>query len=615
MPSPRDQRLARAAAPAEPPELLAEEARVRALVADVESLDAEIDAIAEELGAFERAYAAATAAAFDELRAAERLERRVRRLLAEVERLRAGNIDPSSDPPRPRRAGERVGERGTVEGEGEGRARGRGRDRGRVLERPAAAHAADVTVIDPGELDLKRLHRRLARRLHPDLAREEGDRERAGALMALVNDAYARGDRAALELVAERLGAGEPAGEVEDEARRDHLARRAAALEDARAELAAERARLLSSGPGRLRAAALARAAEGRDPLAEAREAALSHAAAARARSLSSFDDLAAAARALAPVRPPGAAAPLASGGLVRAAAPTSERRPSHAARALARTLIEDAARPEPWAASLSVLAFLGEAAGIPPDALAARAALEERWDALRTGWSSAPDLGGALARLPMHLELGLRFAGDAIVAGLQLADPELAAAVRLALGAEPVRALARRALAVLGPRERCAACGCAVYAVHLLRARGLDEIHALACPRCAAPLRTFWRYGAPEGLAALAPLAVEVGALSEVEVRFARAPLAFGLLPLERARFTVGDLDRRLRELLLAPHGLEPPPGAIVYRVAGGAKLARGAALPRGRALTASLARAAPGAAAALVEAVRARVARRFRG
>ncbi|MFL5299212.1 MAG: molecular chaperone DnaJ, partial [Anaeromyxobacteraceae bacterium] len=309
---------------------------------------------------------------------------------------------------------------------------------------------------------------------------------------------------------------------------------------------------------------------------------------------------------------------PLAVSPLVRAAATSYEaRRPTPAARRLARALADDAAREVPWVAALTLLAFFAEAASRPPEALATRAAFEERWDALRARWRGSPDLGRALAQLPPHLEIGLRAAPGAIDAGVQLASVDLLAGVRLALDDARVREVARAALGVLGPRQRCAACGEEGYAVHLVRTRGLDDIHALACARCGALLRSFWRYGPPEGLEALAPLAVEVGAVAEIRLRLAGAAIAFQLLPGERARFTVADLERRLRELLLAPHGLAPPAGALAFR-AGRARLAPDRPVPAGRGLSARLdavGTEGAGDEAALLAALRASIARRFAG
>jgi len=237
---------------------------------------------------------------------------------------------------------------------------------------------------------------------------------------------------------------------------------------------------------------------------------------------------------------------------------------------------------------------------------------LAARWDALRAGWPGAPDLGAALARLPRQVELGLRAAGDEVVAGLQLSAPGLGAGVRAALGRAPVDDLARRVLAALGPRERCATCG-EVYAVHVLRVRGLDEVHGLACPRCAAVLRSFWRYGPAEGLEALAPLAVEIGLVVEQRVRLAGASFAFELLPAERARLTARALLRRFDELCLTPAGVQLPRGALALR-AGRRLLAPGARVPEEAAVSIVAGPAAGVAERELLVLLRDRVERRFR-
>jgi hypothetical protein len=590
----------------EPADLVVAGARVRSLVEEVIALDAEVEALTARLAAFEAAYVAATAEAFGELAAAERLTRRLERLRAEVARLvaelRRGPVRRElrrapAVTPAPRR----------IVSSGEG---------GRADE--AAPREDGVVVLDPGELDLKALHRRLARILHPDLARDDAQRARSGELMARVNDAYARGDRAALELLAERLGAGEAPGDLDDDARRAHLARRALALTEARDALAAERERLRRCAAHRLHEEAARLTEQGRDLASEAREAALGRAAATRARALSELDRLWADARELDAAHRAHAAAggadhdPVAASLLVRRPA---QREPAHlspAARALARSLVAAAAAAEPWEAALTILAYLCELAGRHPDAVGTSDGIGERWDALRAGWRSAPEIGRALARLPRHVELGLRRAADGIVFGLQLADAAVSSGVHLALGDERVRALASRVLAVLGPRMTCAGCGDDVLAVHLLLVRGLDEVHGFACPRCAEVLRSFWRFGGVEGVEALAPLALEMGVLVEVELRLGGAELAFQLLPAQRERLTVADLDRRLRELVLAPHAVAAPRRGFVYR-SGRSELARGARVPAGRIVTASVRRSPPGAAR-LARELRARIAARFR-
>jgi hypothetical protein len=599
------------------PEVLAAELRLAGLLHEVSALDREVDELARELYAFEARYLEATSDAFAELDAAERLRRRVRRIEDELARLlelaRHG-------PPAPVR-GARAARRGS--------ARTSATPRGEREPRPpeAGGDAGDAEgAVDGAGSELKTLYRRLARLLHPDLARgDEAERARLSELMARANEAYRRGDRAALELLAERVGAGELAVDVTEAERVAHLARRIAALDVARGSLAAERARLAGSGAGRLRDEAARRAEEGGDLLAEARVAAAAEARAVRDDALAGLDRLAGGARVLSRARrehlgaaPAGrlrAWDPVAESPLVRrAGAARGPRRGSAAARGLADALEAEATAAEPWECALTLLAFFAETAGSPPPPLLAVRDLAERWDALRAAWPGAPDLGAALAASPRHVELGLRTAGEEVVAGLQLSAPDLRAGVREALARAPVAELARRVLAALGPRERCQACACEVYAVHVRRLRGVDEVRGLACPRCARSLKSFWRYGPPEGLEALAPLAVEIGLVVEQGLRVGGAALTFELLPSERARLTSRALLRRFQELCLAPCRVELPRGALAVR-AGRRLLPAGARVPEGAVATLVVGPAAGLDERALLRLLRERVKARFRG
>ncbi len=603
------------------PQVLAAELRLAGLLGEVAALEDEVRTLASELTAFEARYLDATGEAFAELDRAERLVRRVRRVADEVERLlellRRGPTEEARGARRvkPVAAPRRAGTRFTPPGGGRG-ARG-------YLKEEA------VEPSDGGDPGLKALYRRLARLLHPDLARAgEAERARLSDLMARANDAYRRRDRAALELLAERVGAAGSGGAVSEAERLVHLARRIAAVEAARANLAAQRARLAGSQAARLHAEAPRRAGAGGDLLAEARLAAQEEARAAREEALERLGGLAVQARTLARARRATLAKaggggqrearrawdPVAESPLVRRRiARRDQRRMTPAARALSLALQKQAGRAAPWEAALTLLAYLGEVAGSPAEPFAAWDALVERWDALRAGWPGAPDLGSALATLPGHLEVGLRLSEDEVEAGLQLDSAELSAGVRAAMEHEAGRVLAQRVVAALGPRERCGACGGEVYAIHLLRVRGLDEVHGLACPCCAAVLKSFLRYGEPEGVEALSALAVEIGLVAEQPVRFAGAALAFQMLPAERVRLTGRSLLRRFCELCLEPHGVDLPRGALGLR-AGRALLAPGARVPEGVSVSVV---ALPGAGLAtreLLGRVRQNIERRFR-
>ena len=604
--------------PRDPPShrLLTAELRLAGLLREVAALEEDVGALARELAAFEARYVDETGQAFAELDRAERLVRRVRRALEEVARLE--HAVRSAPPPgvRERRT---AGARELPSRAGEAAAR---TARAALPPAPASSGAAEGAA--PAALELKALHRLLARMLHPDLARgSEADRARRCDLMARANEAYERRDRAALELLAERAGALGCEGGLPEPERLAHLGRRIASVEAARARLAAERARLAGSGAARLRAEVPRRAASGGDLFAETRAAAEAEARAARAEALHLLSALPARILALHRARREGPLAQSAKGrgGKSRdpvAASPLLRRRPARSAhgRAAAHRLamaLERQARSAPWQVALTLLAFLFESAGVAPEALGSWDLLAERWEALRAAWPASPDLPGALARLPPHLEIGLRWCGDDVQAGLQLASPELVEGVRVAFAKEPVRDLAQRLLAALGPVERCACAG-EIYAVHVLRLRGPDEVHGLACPRCGRVLKSFWRYGEPRGLEVLGAVAVEIGLVVEQPVRLAGAPLTFQMLPAERNRLTARALVRRFRELCLAPHGLELPRGALAIR-AGRALLADGARVPEGvRVALVAVKRVAGIRERDLLTLVREKVVRRFR-
>ena len=137
---------------------------------------------------------------------------------------------------------------------------------------------------------------------------------------------------------------------------------------------------------------------------------------------------------------------PLQEAEIVRLGAARLERsRATAAARELARTL-EAQAAAAPWEVALTLLAFFAEdAGGRPPEALASA-----------EGWSARAGTGSArrgrrrrtsprtLARLPRWLAVGARAQGDEVVAGVQLADAELLAGVRIALERGVGRAASR---------------------------------------------------------------------------------------------------------------------------------------------------------------------------
>src|SRR5205814_10408507 len=136
-------------------------------------------------------------------------------------------------------------------------------------------------------------------------------------------------------------------------------------------------------------------------------------------------------------------------------------------------------------------------------------------------------------------LELGMRSGTDALHLGVQLRDSGLLAGVRLALASERVASLARAVLARVGPRAKCRHCERQVYLAHLLRTRGLDERHALLCPRCFSVDQSYWLYSLSEGQQALLPIELPLGPVVEQLERLADAVRRLPFVPAERANAT----------------------------------------------------------------------------
>ncbi len=608
----------------------AAEATLRATLDEVMRLDAEVEALSDGLADFSRRWERAVAEGFAELGVAERLVRRLQALeggLAELaSRLRAGPPDGPARRAPPRRRG-RARASGRDE-PGEAARDGAGADAAPGAVAPEASADEAAPEVLPAEIALKRLYRRLARVLHPDLVQGDAERARLGDLMARVNAAYAKGDLTALEVMAEKVGAGEPPGELGADERRAHLERRAAMLARIASSLARERARLVRSDTHRLREESLRAEAAGEDFLARSRAELAEEAEAAYADARARLARLTTVARDVARARsiamkqlekrgPTGtrrAFDPLQEADLVRMGAARLERsRATAEARDLARTL-EAQAESAPAEVALTLLAFFAEdAGGRPPEALGSAEGWSLRWDRLRAAWPGAPDLPRALARLPRWLAVGARAQGGEVVAGVQLVDASLVAGVRIALERASVARLARDVLAALGPDLACEGCGVRAAGLHLHRTRGLDELHGLVCPACGATLRSYWRYGEVDGLEGLAPHALRLGLVAEATAQLAGTAVGFQMLPAERERLTAAQLRGRFAELYLAPYEVELPPDAIGL-AAGRDELAPGARLATSDRLRFTVAEGAGLGAEELLELLRARIERRFK-
>ncbi len=597
--------------------------RLSEILARVTELDLAVEALSLALGDFGRRYEQVLGAAFRELDAAERLVRRLQALEDEAARLSEALREPGSS------AQSRASRRGRPKAHPAREVRPTPAEDEADLpfDEPPAAAEPEALEVEPDEVVLKRLFRRLARVLHPDLAQDDAERRRLGDLMARVNAAYAQRDRTALELMAEKVGAGEPPGDLSEDDRFAHLGKRIAALERIASSLEREKGRLERTSTHRLREEAVRREREGRDYFEEMRVQLAEEAEAALADGRSRLVRLSRAARELGKLRrsmsnlrrtsgPTGALRafdPLSESALVRRGVAHLERqRATVAARDLARWLEESAAET-PWEGALTLMAFFAEAAGSPPDSLAAAEGWAERYEALRPGWPGAPPFDRLLARLPRHLEVGMRSHEQGVVAGVQLREPELLAGVRIALERAGFARLGREVLAALGPRERCPGCDEECFAIHLMRTRGLDELNGLVCPSCGAVLRSYWRYGEVEGLEALAPFALGLGLVAEQVVRLAGSAIGFQMLPPERERLTGQKLRQRVLDLCFSPYGLEVPTAEVML-FAKGASIGPSTHVPEGGAVKVVLAKGAGIGDVEAVELLRTRIERRFR-
>ncbi|WP_395811997.1 molecular chaperone DnaJ [Archangium minus] len=584
--------LLRVAPPPEESPLRRAELRLKQLLAEIDALDTELDSLSLALERFARAYEDALAAPSEEVSRSERLLRRLRNLQdaasALTRRLEQPVLPPSSDPTSPQKS-----ERTSQPPISERRAHAT-EDREDPFDDEDADDFADDEPSEDEEpseeellaeredeaVALKRLHRRLARLLHPDLAQSDEERTRLDALMARVNVAYEAGDRTTLELIAAKVGAGDTAADsLTDDERLAHLERRIRILTTAANSLRQQRESLRSTATARLYEEARRREAEGRDYLAETRAEmeeelhGLAQDARARMRQLER------AARTLTSLRnkrmstlaesgkgrklrafDPVLESPLVRQGVLR----LERQRATPAARELARRL-EDTVTQEPWQVALTLMAFFAEAAGRPPPGLDSSEAWAERYELLRElDMPEAPSFDQALTRLPRHLELGMRVMKKEVRFGLQLRDAELLAAVPLALQREDVAERGRSVLAVIGPQEQCKRCGEEVLLQHLLRTRGLDELNGMLCPLCAHVQKSYWLYSRSEGQEALLPHALRLRTVVEQGLRLAGTTVGFQFLPEEREALTAAQLLQRFVDLYLQPYGVELNPAHL---------------------------------------------------
>jgi hypothetical protein len=145
------------------------------------------------------------------------------------------------------------------------------RARKRADETHEATHgeASKAAVFEPSA-DLKTLFREVAKRIHPDFAKDDADRHRRTRFMAEANEAYSRGDAEALQRILDEYS--ESSGSVPGEGIGAELIRTIRQIAEAKKRIAAieqELAALRASEIAKLSNDVEAAEHQGRDLLAE----------------------------------------------------------------------------------------------------------------------------------------------------------------------------------------------------------------------------------------------------------------------------------------------------------------------------------------------------------
>lgn len=519
---------------------------------EVAQLELEAETLRAELGAFEVRHRHALQA---EERALLAIARVVRALEGWITLLR---IAPATE--RVRRA-RRHEERRTREA---------ARERVRAVEPEEDEEPQPL----PNAADLKSLYRRLARRFHPDLARTEEEQVRHAQVMARLNALYRAGDEAGMEALADQaLGAELPESALSLEEELLQLEARRARFESARDGLEEELRLLQSCATAELMRRVAAATEAGEDLFAELRRE-------LKQRAVEALDDVRAVARALEDdVRRVNREALAGTGRrtLERAFDPLGRQRLVRlslealaGARASAETRREAErltalSRSSPAAARLLLLAYASELVPHPLDGLGTYEALSERFAWLSSGDRSPASLERALVESAEWVEFGVRRASaERVQTGLRFRSAEVRDAMPMALRTQALRSEFRRVLAALGDRTACPECRTEVFAVPLYRLRGLDDLHASACPRCGTLLRSYFLPRGKDVQSVLNTAFLDLELLSEWTFRMGTASIAVQLLPVQVEKMTVAALKRRFWADVLARHGVAVPLSAV---------------------------------------------------
>ncbi len=416
--------------------------------------------------------------------------------------------------------------------------------------------------------ELKSLYRRLARRYHPDLARDEEAQCRAAEVMTRINALYRAGDLAALQTLLDQALGAEPFEEgLTLEREVALLEERCARFRQVLAGLEEELAALEGCPTARLWREVSAREAAGLNAFAQLRLE-------LGERTRQAYKDIPAVARALEEaVRQYNKNAPSLASTASREMGPVFD---AHARQPLIRWTLEglstlrasaEARRRAEWLLAemerrpaVVRLVLFAYAAELVPQGLETLASLESlRARFVAASGGTTPSLEEALVDAVELLEFGVRRAGAVRAqTGLRFRDAALAEAVPLALRSHGVRAEFRRVLATLGEAAPCPSCGQGVFGVPLYRLRGLDDLHALVCPACGHILKSYWMPKGKDVQAVLNDAFLDLELLVEWTFRLSRATVSTQLLPVQLETTTVLELKRRFVADVLVRHGVD---------------------------------------------------------
>ncbi len=418
---------------------------------------------------------------------------------------------------------------------------------------------------------LKSTYRTLARRYHPDLARNDVEQLRFSALMAHINELYAVGDLERLAQVAQSAGP-EPTmpGFADEAAAIQTLRTRLATLEQALKSLEEERQGILASETHALFLRQRELAQQGQNLVVELKAElveqftrALTDVRAAtqlletHVQKYNHHRALASVASDASQMLGP-AFDPHRKNHLVQLSLHALKvRNVSAAARAEAEQL-EALAAAQPALLRLVLFAYICELSTLPIPGLERFAELEERFHDLGKNDNPPLTLTRALIEADKRVAFGVRHATEKMAfSGLKLLMASTREAMPLCLERLAVRTELRRLLSVLGEKIPCPTCARDVYVVPLFRLRGLDHLRALVCPDCGAALRRYWMPKGKDIQAILNPVYLELGTVIETELRLARTTLGMQWTTAEAEQVTLKELKRRLMTDLFERHDL----------------------------------------------------------